>query len=70
MLALVLTGMGNDGSKGVLAVKAAGGRVLAESESTAVVFGMPREAIATGCVDKVVPLPGVAQAILQYVQSS
>lgn len=65
MLAVVLTGMGNDGSKGVVAVKKRGGQVLAESEDSAVVYGMPREAVATGCVDRVVPLPGVCQAILE-----
>lgn len=66
MLAVVLTGMGNDGSKGVVEVKNRGGRVLAESEDTAVVYGMPREAVATGCVDRVVPLPGIGQAVLEY----
>jgi two-component system chemotaxis response regulator CheB len=64
MLAVVLTGMGNDGSKGVVAVKERGGQVLAESEDSAVVYGMPREAVATGAVDRVVPLPGISQAIL------
>lgn len=56
LIAVVLTGMGNDGSKGVLSVKAAGGSVLAESEESAVVFGMPREAIATGVVSAVAPI--------------
>lgn len=65
MLAVVLTGMGNDGSKGVVAIKEKGGQVVAESEDSAVVYGMPREAVATGCVDRVVPLPGIAQAILE-----
>jgi two-component system chemotaxis response regulator CheB len=63
VLAVVLTGMGNDGSKGVRAVKKRGGEILAESEDSAVVFGMPREAIATGLVDKVVPLSGMAREI-------
>lgn len=63
-LAVVLTGMGNDGSKGVRAVKAAGGQVLAEAETSAVVFGMPKEAIATGVVDKVVPLDQMGREIL------
>ena len=43
LLGVVLTGMGNDGSKGVKAMKAAGGQVLAESEGSAVIFGMPRK---------------------------
>ncbi|MRR38325.1 chemotaxis response regulator protein-glutamate methylesterase [bacterium] len=62
-LGVVLTGMGNDGSRGVRAVKGAGGQVLAESESSAVVFGMPKEAIATGAVDKVVSLDLIAREI-------
>ena len=64
LLAVVLTGMGNDGSAGVRAVKAAGGQILAEAEESAVVFGMPREAINTGLVDKVVPLDRVAKEIV------
>ena len=55
-LALVLTGMGNDGARGAKAVKAAGGEVWAESEQSAVVFGMPQAAIAAGAVSKVLPL--------------
>jgi len=64
LLAVVLTGMGNDGSRGVRAVKAAGGQVLAEAEETSVVFGMPREAIATGVVDRIAPLDRMAREIL------
>jgi two-component system chemotaxis response regulator CheB len=64
LLSVVLTGMGNDGSRGVRAVKAAGGVILAEAEESAVVFGMPREAIATGLVDKVAPLEGMAREII------
>lgn len=65
-LAVVLTGMGSDGSKGVRAVKAAGGEIIAESEETAVVFGMPREAIATGMVDRIVPLDRIPADILSF----
>jgi len=62
-LGVVLTGMGNDGSRGVRAVKGVGGQVLAEAENSAVVFGMPKEAIATGAVDKIVPLDRMAREI-------
>ncbi|QSV45534.1 protein-glutamate methylesterase/protein-glutamine glutaminase [Geobacter benzoatilyticus] len=62
-LGVVLTGMGNDGSQGVRAVKSAGGQVIAEAESSAVVFGMPKEAIATGVVDKVVSIDLMALEI-------
>lgn len=64
LLAVVLTGMGNDGSRGVRAINAAGGQVLAESEESSVVFGMPREAIATGVVDGVAPLDRMAREIM------
>jgi two-component system, chemotaxis family, protein-glutamate methylesterase/glutaminase len=55
-LGVVLTGMGNDGSEGVRAVAARGGQVLAESEESCVVYGMPKEALQTGLVEKAVPL--------------
>ena len=64
MVAVILTGMGNDGSKGIRAVKEQGGHVIAESEETAVVYGMPREAVATGVVDRAVPLQRIAREIL------
>lgn len=63
MLAVVLTGMGNDGARGVREAKKLGAQVVAESEESAVVFGMPREAIATGVVDRVVPLDGMVREI-------
>jgi two-component system chemotaxis response regulator CheB len=63
LLAVVLTGMGDDGRLGVRAVKDCGGSVLAESESTAVIFGMPQQAIRTGAVDRVLPLGEMAAAI-------
>ncbi|RNC70097.1 MAG: chemotaxis response regulator protein-glutamate methylesterase [Desulfuromonadales bacterium] len=62
-LGVVLTGMGNDGSRGVREIKGVGGQALAESEESSVVFGMPREAIATGVVDKAVPLNLMAREI-------
>jgi len=64
MLAVVLTGMGNDGARGVREAKRLGAQVLAESEESAVVFGMPREAIATGLVDRVVPIDAMAREIV------
>jgi two-component system, chemotaxis family, protein-glutamate methylesterase/glutaminase len=64
MMAVVLTGMGNDGSKGLRAVKEQGGFIVAESDETAVVYGMPREAVATGFVDRVLPLHLMTQEIL------
>jgi two-component system chemotaxis response regulator CheB len=64
-LAVILTGMGNDGSMGVRKIKEYGGGVLAESEESAVVYGMPREAIATGLVDKIVTLDQMAPKIIE-----
>lgn len=64
VLAVILTGMGNDGSKGIQEIKEHGGCVIAESEETAIVYGMPREAVATGVVDRSVPLSRVAAEII------
>lgn len=63
-LAVVLTGMGADGAAGALALQRAGGRVWAESERTAVIFGMPKEAIATGAVERVLPLDELGPALV------
>ncbi len=68
LLGVVLTGMGNDGAQGVQAIKEHGGNVLAEDEESCVVFGMPKEAIATGRVDAVVPLPLMCREILRRCQ--
>lgn len=67
-IGVVLTGMGNDGARGVQAVKAAGGHVIAQDESTAVIFGMPQEAIKTGAVDQVLPIETIYQGIEKRVQ--
>jgi two-component system chemotaxis response regulator CheB len=66
-LAVVLTGMGNDASKGVRAVKAAGGHVIVQDEATSVIFGMPAEAIKTGSVDEILPLDQISAAIEKRV---
>jgi two-component system chemotaxis response regulator CheB len=63
LLAIVLTGMGDDGAKGVVAVKRAGGNVIVESAETAVIFGMPQQAIRAGGVDAVAPLHAMARLI-------
>jgi two-component system chemotaxis response regulator CheB len=66
-IGVVLTGMGNDGAKGVHAIQAAGGHVIAQDESTAVIFGMPQEAIRGGAVDLVLPLEAIYPAIERRV---
>jgi two-component system chemotaxis response regulator CheB len=62
---ILMTGMGDDGAKGLLEMKRAGAFTLAQDEETCVVFGMPREAIALGAADKVVPLDLIAAEILR-----
>ena len=61
---VILTGMGNDGAEGLLEMKSAGARTVAQDEATSVVFGMPKEAIARGAVDEVLPLSRIPAAIL------
>lgn len=68
-LGVVLTGMGRDGAEGVIAIKNRQGQCLAESEESAVIFGMPQEAIHTGAVDKVLPLDRIADEILRRCKS-
>jgi two-component system chemotaxis response regulator CheB len=63
LVLVVLTGMGKDGLEGARAVKAAGGRVLAEAESTCVVYGMPRAVAEAGLADEILPLHELAAAI-------
>ncbi|MGC9220630.1 MAG: chemotaxis-specific protein-glutamate methyltransferase CheB [Solirubrobacteraceae bacterium] len=62
---VVMTGMGNDGLKGAEAVKAHGGRVLVEAQSTCTVYGMPRAVNDAHLADAVLPLPQLADAIRQ-----
>jgi two-component system chemotaxis response regulator CheB len=61
----ILTGMGADGAKGLLAMRAAGAHTLAQDEASCVVFGMPKEAIKLGAAAEVVPLAAMAEALLQ-----
>jgi len=65
---VILTGMGDDGARGMLEMKQAGAMTIAQNEATCVVFGMPNEAIKRDAVDKVLPLESVAGAILNYAQ--
>jgi two-component system chemotaxis response regulator CheB len=67
-VAVVLTGMGADGARGLHAMKRAGARTIAQDEASSVVFGMPKEAILTGSVDHVLPLDQVAAKLLQLAE--
>jgi two-component system chemotaxis response regulator CheB len=66
-LGVIMTGMGDDGARGLLAMKQAGAYTIAQDEATCVVFGMPKEAIKLGAVDKVLPLTQISAAVLQWV---
>jgi two-component system chemotaxis response regulator CheB len=66
-LGVVLTGRLNDGAKGAEAVKARGGRMIAQDRHTSTSFGMPAAAISTGCVDWVLPLESIGQMLVSLV---
>ncbi len=65
-LAVIMTGMGDDGARGMQNLHEAGAQTLAEDESTCVVFGMPHEAIKRGAVDKVLPLYDIADELMRF----
>ena len=67
LLGVVLTGMGDDGSRGVRLIRDRAGRTIAESEETAIVFGMPGAAVRTGCVEETLPLRAIPSAIQRMV---
>jgi two-component system chemotaxis response regulator CheB len=67
---VLLTGMGSDGAQGLLKMHQAGARTIAQDEASCVVFGMPKEAIRAGAADRVVPLSGMAHAILAAAPAS
>jgi two-component system chemotaxis response regulator CheB len=66
-VAVILTGMGDDGVEGLRAVRRAGGRVLAQDEKSSVVFGMPGAAVAAGLADDVLPLEEIPRRLVEFV---
>jgi two-component system chemotaxis response regulator CheB len=68
VIAVVLTGMGDDGARGIQAVKEAGGLVLAEAPETAVIYGMPGAAVRTGLVDRSLPLHELSMHLATLVR--
>jgi two-component system chemotaxis response regulator CheB len=66
-IGVLLTGMGGDGAKGLLAMKEAGAATIAQDEATSVVWGMPKVAIDLGAAGKVLPLPAIAAEIVRTV---
>ena len=69
-LGIMLTGMGADGAKAMREMKDAGAYCVAQNEATCVVFGMPREAIAAGAVQEVLPLTQIAQHVLDHLRAT
>jgi two-component system chemotaxis response regulator CheB len=65
----ILTGMGADGAKGLLNMRRAGAKTLAQDEKTCIVFGMPMEAIKTGAAEEVLPLQEIAPAMMRLAQT-
>jgi two-component system chemotaxis response regulator CheB len=66
---VILTGMGHDGAKGIQLIKQRSGYTIAEDQSTAVVFGMPKSAIELHAVDKIIPLPLIADEIIRVIMN-
>ena len=62
---VIMTGMGDDGARGMEEMQKAGARTVAQDEATSVVFGMPKEAIARGCVDRIIPLSQISAELLR-----
>jgi two-component system chemotaxis response regulator CheB len=62
---VILTGMGDDGARGLLAMRQAGAHTIAQNEASCVVFGMPKEAIALGAADEVLPLEKIPERLLR-----
>jgi two-component system chemotaxis response regulator CheB len=69
-LAVILTGMGRDGVDGLRAIRRAGGRTIAESEATAIVYGMPAAAVNAGLADFILPLGQVSGAVASMVAAA
>lgn len=68
VIGVIMTGMGSDGSEGIVNIKQYNnGIIIAQDEETSVVYGMPRAAVKTGCVDLVVPLNDISKQIVKYV---
>lgn len=66
-IGVIMTGMGADGAQGMLKMKEAGAKTIAQDEASCVVFGMPKEAIRLGGVDRVIPLDRIPQEIIQLI---
>ncbi|MEM3365852.1 MAG: chemotaxis-specific protein-glutamate methyltransferase CheB [Candidatus Methanomethyliaceae archaeon] len=66
-VAVILSGMGSDGAKGALAIKKAGGHVLAQDESTSIVYGMPKAAVDAGACEEILPIDKIPKKIVEFL---
>ena len=69
IVSVILTGMGSDGAEGMKKIKKAGGYVIAESDETCVVYGMPKSVVEAGIADEILPVGQVADAIMKRVRN-
>ena len=70
VISVVLTGMGQDGADGTRRVKQAGGITIAQDENSSLIYGMPRAAAETGCVDEVLPLNAITERLVALTKGS
>ncbi len=68
VVSVILTGMGCDGTAGMKKIKEAGGYIIAESQETCVVYGMPKAVVDAGISDEVLPVQNIAEAIMNAVR--
>ncbi len=68
-IAVLLTGMGDDGARAMAAIRASGGHTIAESEETAIVFGMPKAAIELGGAEFILPAYAIGSKIVALVRN-
>ena len=66
-IAVIMTGMGDDGAAGLLEMRKAGARTVAQDEASCVVYGMPKEAVKRGGVEKSVALNAIGREIMQQL---
>lgn len=66
-LAIILTGMGKDGALGIRKIADHGGFTIAQDEASSLIFGMPQEAIKTGCIKQIVPLDSISKRVIEYL---
>ncbi len=69
ILCVIMTGMGCDGAAGIKKLKERGASIIAEDPSTCIVYGMPKAAVETGMVDRIVPLPDISEEILKMLKN-